>query len=364
LKLIVLIFCCAQAGMWAQEASSGFELRTTLSGEATYSHQLQAEEPRSTGPLAGGFRGVFYPTWKLNEHWTVSGAVQTYSSPYFYEDLPEPGYEVEANILQGYISYSRFGKNRSLVVRAGELSSAFGSFLLRYDDAANPLIDMPISYGYYYKGVSTLSLAGAQVDATLSKFDMRAQFVNSSPANRRGIFDSDQYRNWAGGLGYTIRQGFRIGASAYRGPYLDRHYRFYFPGEAKPRDLPASAFGVDVQWGQGPWNVYGEWQRFQFDYRAIPTFKEHTGYAEVRRVLNPRWYVATRLGYLRAGAFPGREIYEVVAGFRPNQFQLVKAGYEIQQGPSIRGTLDNVVTLQLVTTFRPFSADVAMRSMR
>jgi hypothetical protein len=354
MKRAMFIFCLWQKGLWAQEASSGFELRTTISGDASYSHQLEAE-PRSEGPVTGGFRAMFYPTWKLSEHWSISGAVQTHSNSYFYEEFSEPGYGVATDVLQADVSYSRFWKDRSLVVRVGELSSAFGSFLLRYDDAANPLIDMPMSYGYYYKGVSTLGLAGAQVEATLGKFDMRAQFANSSPANPRTIFDHDQYGNWAGGAGYTIRQGFRIGASAYNGPYLDRHYAFYFPGEARPHDLPGSAYGADVQWGHGTWNVYGEWQRFQFDYRAIPTFKEHTGYAEVRRVLNPRWYAATRLGYLRANAGPGLEVYEVVAGFRPNRYQLVKAGYEIQHGPAIRGTLANVFTVQLVTAFDALS---------
>ena len=70
-----------------------------------------------------------------------------------------------------------------------------------------------------------------------------------------------------------------MGASAYRGPYLDRQYEFFFPGEAPPRDLPATAIGVDAQWGRGPWNVYGEWQGFQMDYTVIPTLHEHTGCA-------------------------------------------------------------------------------------
>jgi hypothetical protein len=241
------------------------------------------------------------------------------------------------------------------VFRAGELSSAFGSFLLRYDDAANPLIDMPLSYGYYGKGVTTRGLAGAQIDATLGKFDTRLQLVNSSPANPRSILVKDQYGNWAGGLGYTIVQGLRVGASAYRGPYLDRQSAFYFPGEAPPRDLPATAVGLDLQWGHGPWNAYAELQRFQFDYHAIPTFIENTGYVELRRVLHPRWYVASRLSYVRYNLAPARQVCEAVVGYRPNRFQLVKIGYEAEQGPQIRGSLANTFAIQLVTTFRAIS---------
>jgi hypothetical protein len=345
----ILILCCLQGGLRAQEAASGFELRGTLSEEAAYTHQREGE------PLTGGFRSVLYPTWKLDEHWAVSGAVQIYSQPYFFEQFARPGSGVKADVLQAHLSYSKFWKDRSVVVRLGQLSSAFGSFLLRYDDAVNPLIDVPMAYGYYYKPVSTNGLTGAQVDATLGKLDMRAQFVNSSPANPRSIFDRDQYGNWAGGAGYTIRQGFRVGISAYRGPYLDRNYRYYFPGEAKPRDLPGSAYGIDVEWGRGHWNVYGELQRFQMVYHAIPTFNENTGYAEARRVLHPRWYVAARAGYQRNSASAGNEAYEVVGGFRPNRYQLLKVGYEIQRGPNIRGTLANTLAVQFVTTFRAIS---------
>jgi hypothetical protein len=341
-------------GAWAQEASSGFDLRTTLTAASFYSHEF-SDEPRGGGPLNGGFRAMLYPTWKLNSHWTVSGAVQVHSRPYFNEEFTTQGYGVKADILQANLSYSRFWGDRSLVVRVGQLSSAFGAFLLRYDDAVNPMIGMPMAYGYYYKGVTTLGLVGAQVDSTLGRVDLRAQFVNSSPANRRSVFDQDQYGNWAGGIGYTIQQGFRIGVSAYRGPYLHRQYRYFFRGEANPRDLPGSAYGLDVQWGRGPWNVYGELQKFQMTYRLIPAFNEHTGYAEVRRVLHPRWYAATRVAYMRPSAGEAYDAYEMVAGFRPNTHQLVKVGYEIRRGPEVRGTLDNTFAIELVTTFRPVS---------
>jgi hypothetical protein len=350
---VFLIFCGLQSGLWAQEATSGFELRTTLSEAASYASQLETS-PRSGAPVSGGFRAMLYPTWKLSENWAVSGALQIHSRPYFSEEFSTQGYGVKSDILQLHLSYSRFWKNNSVVVRVGQLATAFGSFPLRYDDAANPLPDVPIGYGYY-NGVSLLGLAGAQVDVTHGKVDLRGQFVNSSPANRRSIFDRDQYGNWAGGAGYTLRQGLRVGVSAYRGPYLDRHYAFYFPGEANPRDLPGTAFGADVQWGHGPLNIYGEWQHFQMDYRAIPTFKQSTGYVEGRWVLHPRWFAATRIGYLRANAFAGREAYEMGVGFRPNRLQLVKIGYKRQQGQNISGPQANTYSVQFVTAFRAIS---------
>jgi hypothetical protein len=339
----------------AQEAGSGFELRTTLSAASYYS-QVLSEPPRDGAQVAGGFRAILYPTWKLSSHWTISGAVQVHSRPYFEEEFGTQGYGVKGDLLQLNLSYARFwSRDRSLVVRVGQLSSAFGAFLQRYDSADNPLIGVPAAYGYYYKPVTFQGLMGAQVDATAGKLDARAQFVNSSPANRRSIFDHDQYGNWAGGLGYTIRQGLRVGGSAYYGPYLDRQYPFFFPGEANPRDLPGTGVGLDVEWGWGHWNAWGELQRFQMDYRVIPTFTQHMGYAEARRILNPRWYAAARIGYQRFSAAPGSQTYEFATGFRPNTHQLIKFGYTIQQGLNYPSTQGNIAAIEFVTSFRAIS---------
>jgi hypothetical protein len=341
---LVLLGCVAFVRTCAaQEADSGFELRTTLSAEGVSSQEL-TQPPRDGDPATGGFRAMLYPIWKWNDSWSVDGAFQVYSRPYFYGDFSTQGYGLEGNLLQGHLNYSHFWKKASVVARVGILSSAFGSFLLRYDDAVNPLIDIPISYGYY-SAVSTLGLAGAQVDATYGKMDFRAQLANSSPVNPRSVFDHDQYANWAGGAGYTILQGFRVGASMFRGPYLDRQSEYFFPGEWPPRTLPATGVGVDVSWGRGPWNVYGEWQHFQMDYHVIPTFREQFAYGEVRRVLTPRWYAAVRFTNQSASLGPGRNVFEAAVGFRPNATELVKLGYET----------DNTVAIQFVTTLRPIS---------
>ena len=338
----------------AQEAGAGFELRTTLTGEGAFSRDLTTS-PREGAPVTGGFRALLYPTLKLDDHWSFSGAMQVMSRPFFPEQFESQGYGVKGDLLRAHLTYTRLGKNKSLVIRAGILSSEFGSFLLRYDDFANPLLGLPQTYGYYYTAVTTLGLAGVQADATAGHFDMRAQFVNSSPANRRSIFDSDQYGNWAGGAGYTIRQGFRVGGSAYRGPYLHKDHPDYLPGEASPRRLAASGLGIDAEWGGGPWNVRGELQWFRMAHQIVPTETQQSGYIEARRVLAPRWYVAARAGYWRSSDDPSYRTYETAIGFRPNSAQLIKIGYTIQNGPAFPGTTYNTLAVQVVTTFRPIS---------
>ncbi|HWF11167.1 MAG TPA: hypothetical protein VG297_22010 [Bryobacteraceae bacterium] len=348
---------CAVAGLSfsaaAQEANSGIDLRATVTGEAVIGHEL-TESPRDGAPVVAGFRSMLYPTWKLGEHWTVSGVVDVESRPYFAEEFSTQGYGAKFYVLQANLGYSKVSKAGSVVVRVGQLTSTFGSFLLRYDDADNPLLGMPMQYGYYYAGVTFSGLAGAQIDATHGKWDGRVQFANSSPANPRSIFAKDQYANWEGGAGYTILQGLRVGVSGYRGPYLDRTYAFFRPGESNPVDLPASAGGVDVEWARGHWNVYGEWQRFAMTYHQSPTFRDDAGYVEAKRVLHPRWFVAARAGYLHGSYQSGGETYETAVGYRPNAHQLIKLGYSIERQRG-SGSLEPVFGVQIVTMLHPLS---------
>ncbi|HXE07481.1 MAG TPA: hypothetical protein VN612_06275 [Acidobacteriaceae bacterium] len=332
----------------AQEADRGADLRATLSGESLTSSTL-TQSPRYGSAGAAGFRAVFYPTLKFSDHWTVTGAWQAISHPYFYETFTMQSYGVKGYLLQASLNYTRVSDKGSLMVRAGQMTSTFGSFLLRYDDLTNPVAGMPVQYGYY-GAVSAQGLAAAEIDATRGRFDGRLQIANSSPANPRSIFAHDQYGNWAGGGGYTIRQGFRLGMSAYRGPYLDRHFKYFFRGEANPNTLPAHAFGFDGQWARGHWNVQGEWQQFVMTYTAIPDFREQAGYGEVKRSLGPRWYAAARLGYSSANASGNAERLETAAGYRPGRNELLKVNYEYDHFSLGTHKANNTLAVQFVTT--------------
>jgi hypothetical protein len=338
----------------AQEADEGFDLRGTFSSQVAASN-LSTEPPRSGSPATAGFRSVFYPTWKLSDHWTVSGAWQLYSRPYFYSDLSTMGYGANGDLILATLSYSRVSDKGSILIRAGQLPTAFGSFPLRYDDANNALVDMPLEYGYDGP-ISTLGLAGAQMDATRGKWDGRAQFANSSPANPVSLFAPDQYGNWAGGGGYTIRQGFRAGVSAYRGPYLDRADGDLPPGEVNPSLLPARALGLDAEWARGHWNVQGELQEFVFPHTVIPTLREQAGYAEVKRVLHPRCYVAVRGGYKSTNGSGNVQSLEAGAGFRPDRFQLIKVDYERDDRSLGEYRFGNTLSIQVVTMLHLSSA--------
>jgi hypothetical protein len=351
--VVVLILSASSAWGQQAEAETGFGLQGTFSAMTAASTQFQTA-PRSGSLMDGGFRLMLYPTWKLSRHWTLYGAAEAVSRPYDYSEFQTQGHGVRGEVAQGYLSYTQVWQDASLQIRAGELSSAFGSFPLHYDDRDNPLVDVPLQYGYYGALATLDALAGVEADVTWKKLDARAQFTNSSPANPRSVFAPEQYGNWTGGAGFTIMQGLRLGVSGYRGPYADRNYPFYKAREGRPRDLPGSAAGLDVQWGRGHWNVRGELQWFVMTYGIDPTFHEHTGYVEVQRELSPRWYVAGRFGYLTADYIGHGQVVEAVAGYRPGAGQIIKLSYETAHS-EFPSAPDRTLAIQFVTTIHPLA---------
>ena len=336
----------------AQEARYGVAVPMTFSAQALHTHRAA---PAGAGsPLAGGLRAMLYPSVKLGEHWFGYGAVQVNRTPYFFEEAGSAARETEASVVQAYIGYSRVAKDRAITVKAGQLTSAFGAFPLRYDDMRNSLIDVPLGYGEYYVPVSLYGIPGAEVDLVYKQIDARLQFTNSSPNNPRKLWQSDQYGTWTTGAGVAIRQGLRVGASMYRGPYLDRSHRFFRANEAPPKTLPALGYGIDVQAAKGRWTVSGEAQRFQMAYRAAPYFFTSIAYAEAKYTLSPRWYLAGRSGSRWRTSNLGRDDrWEAVAGFRPAARHLIKFGYEAVRSKSSPGTRDNIAAIQYVVQIQP-----------
>jgi hypothetical protein len=212
--------------------------------------------------------------------------------------------------------------------------------------------------------VTLYGLPGIQAEFSGHRLDARVQVTSGSPANPLSLSHAPDYAQWTAGGGYTIRQGFRVGVSGFRGPYLDRSVASVLPIGTSVRDFPASGIGADVQWARGRWSTTGEWQRFQFDSPNFAVSPSITStYAEVKRILTPRFYVAGRAGWLRPGS--ARDIagvatdqystsmasYELGAGCWLNRHQLLKTSYEWLRIEDLTGTRTNVFGFQLVTTF-------------
>ena len=122
------------------------------------------------------------------------------------------------------------------------------------DDIVNPLLDQPLPYNYLLDQPSSTSaenygrppvtlygLPAVEFDFSWRRMDSRFQFTTSSPYNPIGFFKSGQYPQWTAGGGYTIRQGFRVGISAYRGPWLAGSLSSLVPTGLSATDFPAGA---------------------------------------------------------------------------------------------------------------------------
>lgn len=371
LKRSVYLACilCVSPLVYAQEAASGISVPVAISGVAR-------SEPGES-PVTAGFRAVVSPTLKLGPHWFFYSAIEARSSDYFdYKTGASNGRAVDARILQAFAGYeTRLGRV-SLLLKAGEMTSAFGLFPSEYRDQDMPLIDAPPPYvatlplrpdqqpcglwdlaaqeydspisfrcggsataAYGLVPVSLYAIPAAEADISISRFDARVQLTNSSPSNPQPLASRSQYPQWTMGAGYTFPGGLRIGASGFRGPYLDRSLaQFAFP--AKPvRSFQASGLGLEVTWARGPWAMEGEWMHFRFE---LPNFvispSESAAYAQVKRIVSPRVFVAARASVSHpndvidaagiAGAFAARQqSYEVGAGYRLSRVQLLKAGF-------------------------------------
>lgn len=370
---LVLLAGIPCAKLIAQEAQFGLTVPVTITGGALDTGRAQAADP-SAATFAMGFHFLAVPQLKLGSHWYLYSAVQVRSTPFFYQDAYSSDRQIDTDVLQAFVGYTQSWGKDSVSFRVGQLTSAFGAFPLRYDDSANPLIDQPLPYTYlelknvrpgadsYGATPATLyGLPGAEADVSLGRLDARFQITNSNPYNPRSLFESGQHAQWTAGAGYTIRQGLRVGMSAYSGPWLSGSMATALPAGSSVRNFPARALGVDAQWARGAWNVSGEWDWFVWHHPPLVTAPElNFGYVELKRIISPRWYTAFRANaqannYFASRFLVGRQAYEFAVGFRPNRYQLLKVDYEVQNVVNGTGDHDNVFGVQLVTSLGPLS---------
>jgi len=387
------------AALPAQDSNFGISVPVTVSGGAMYTQRLQFADP-SDSPVTAGLRAVIYPTLQLGSHWFAYAAVQSRLTPYLYYDAYDSEHEWYLETIQAFLGYAIRSEKSSLVFKAGRLSTAFGAFPLHYDDAENSLLDQPLSYiqsltlrhdqlpcnvgdllqqNYGYVGnwcggvagyglgltpATLYGLPGISAEFSGHRVDGRVQITSGSPSNPLSLSHAPDYAQWSAGGGYTIRQGFRIGVSGFRGPYLDPTVATLLPAGTSVRNFPASALGIDVQWAWGHWSATGEWQRFWYDYPNFTVAPSVAStYVEGKRVLSPRFYVAGRAGWLQPGGAadlsgastnqfgPSIASYELGGGWWLNRHQLLKGSYEWLKIQHLTGDRTNVLGVEFVTTF-------------
>jgi hypothetical protein len=210
--------------------------------------------------------------------------------------------------------------------------------------------------------VTLYGMRGAQIEISADRVDARFQVTSGSPINPQG-WTFGRYLQWTAGAGVTIRQGLRVGASGFRGPYLSRTLAPVLPAGTSVSDFPADAVGIDAQWARGRVSLNGEWHRFRFEapnFRVSPSLVSWYGEAKAR--LTPRYFVAGRAGRYETGRVvdvngvaadhygPRVTYVEPGIGAWLNRRQLVKLSYAVLKIEGQQGTRMNVLGVQFVTT--------------
>ena len=147
-SLAILLVALLGRPLGAQDARVGVAVPLTVAGQALRTGRAEAIDADAV-PWSAAFRATAYPSLKLGDRWYVYSAVQLNSEPYFFYESYYPDREVEARVLQAFLGYAWTGERKALGAKIGKLSSAFGSFPLRYDETDNPLLDQPLGYSAY-----------------------------------------------------------------------------------------------------------------------------------------------------------------------------------------------------------------------
>jgi hypothetical protein len=378
MALLLLPLCS-----FGQEATYGVSAPVVVSGGATYVRNSGGDDPVSSKEQ-GGLHATVAPSARLGAHWFAYSLVDARSSGYLDYSYDDKNPALEVKLLQAYVGYKHYFKGVSLLIKAGRLASAFGSYPLQYNDAKTALIDPPTSYfeplairpdAYGLVPVTLYGIPGIETQIAWGRIDARAQMTNSSPANPQSLLSSSQAIQWTTGGGYSFHGGLRVGFSQFRGPYLEYAAAQVLPAGKQLHDYAASGIGVDFQWSRASWAAEGEWQRFHVDLPGfIESPSQQAAFVQLKRILSPRLYGAFRTSLEVPGGvadaageassqFAGRqETQEVVLGYWINHLQLLKMGvrYSGWNGWSSEGDAwpsrrEFGLELQLVTSFKGFS---------
>jgi hypothetical protein len=375
--LLTAALYTAVFGAMAQEADYGISVPVTVTGNLLYTNAKQTDYYRLSKASAAGFRAVASPTFKLGEHWFAYSALHLYSSSYFTGFAYHSEQTIGFDLMQAFLGYATKIGQTSVLFKAGRLSSAFGLGPVKYDDARMPLLGPPRVYtarinlrpdqlpcgtsdllwqragtdidfhcggsneeGYGIAPVTLYGLPGFEAELSGHRIDVRLQVTNSSPVNPQSFTSGNQIPQLTIGGGYSLPGGLHVGLSEFRGAYLDRSVTAVLPAGRSVRDYNATGFGVDVQWSRGAWTTEGEWQRFHFDLPGFTVSPDvYAGYAQVKRILSPRVFLAARANLERYGRVmddmnheashfqPAQNSYELAAGYRLNRRQLIKSGF-------------------------------------
>ena len=270
--------------------------------------------------------------------------------------------------FQLYGAYARFSNlsGQYLNMNVGYIPSTIGSYAPRTYSDRNPLIGTPLLYNFHS------ALIPGVLGSTPDVSDILALRDNRSPSGIPFIYDAcwntgvefygssgkvdysfgmltgsvgkptqQQFKDipqFTTHLVYNFNPGFKIGMSAFLGPYLydEAFPDFGTPGYTiDPEDYMNGGIGYEFYWSGQYLEVYSETFYSYWEYPGLPKLKSMAGYIEGKYKIQPRWYAAARLGFVEPSEIevsPGVEEkwdypvkrYEFGIGYKPLRKATVK----------------------------------------
>lgn len=190
----------------------------------------------------------------------------------------------ETSLDQGGI---RLARDPRFVVNIGRMFHPVGTFGPRVLSTRNPLIGIPDTYSEVYP-------LGAMVSGEMGRVDYRAGAVSLPLTHRDYVPPADAALRPVVGVGVTPFTGFRLGASATVGPYLNGDLASTQTAGRSWKSYHQTLIAPELAIGVEHFDLRAEYDYAKYDVPTVGSVVGHAGYVEGRYTVSPRLFVAVR----------------------------------------------------------------------
>jgi hypothetical protein len=261
------------------DAQGGILLQGVVDAELWKTDSLSALLARTEGrPGAMGRIGL----WAAVEPWrdvVVFGQLSAETGPGRHEE----GSEL-------YVTQygTRWSPSDAFVLEAGKMTHVVGALSSRYLSFRNPLVGLPDGYSLVYP-------LGVKVSGAASLFDWRVAALSKPLTHEDYTVEPSHALRPAVGAGITPFTGFRLGASATVGPYLNRDLPPTLLAGRGWRRYQQRLMAADMQLSRGYFESVAEVAHASYDVPGGEAKSGITWYAEAKYTFTPRFYGALRV---------------------------------------------------------------------
>jgi hypothetical protein len=199
-----------------------------------------------------------------------------------------PGRHEEGSELYVTQYGTRWSPSDAFMLEAGKMTHVVGTFSSRWLSFRNPLVGMPDGYSLVYP-------FGVKLSGATSVVDWRVAVLSKPLTHEDYTVAPSHAPRPAAGVGITPFTGFRLGASATVGPYLDRNLAPTLFAGRDWRSYHQRLLAADLQLSRGYFEAFAELAHGKYDVPGAEPVAGLTWYVETKYTFTPRLYAAVRV---------------------------------------------------------------------